>query len=314
MEETKTNIYELAIVGGGPAGVGAGIYASRKKLKTILVTDTFGGQSTVSSDIQNWIGTKNISGQQLAKDLEEHLREYADGVLEIKEGQKVDHIEKTEGGSFKIKTTGGEYQAKTVLVTTGSHRRKIEAINADKLEHRGLTYCATCDGPLFTNKDVVVIGGGNSGFESAAQLAAYAKSVTILHRNGKFKADEVTVKKILSNPKISLIHNASTTEILGENFVTGLKYKDTETGEEHELKTDGIFVEIGAVPTTGFVADLVELNEYKSIVVDHKTQKTSLDGIWAAGDCTDGLYHQNNIAVGDAIKALEDIYIHLRAK
>jgi alkyl hydroperoxide reductase subunit F len=307
-------MYDLCIVGGGPAGVGAGVYAARKKLKTIFITDTFSGQSVVSPDIQNWIGEISVSGADLAKKMENHLKHYARDIIDIKPGEKVEKIFKEENGVFKIKTKESEYEAKTILITTGSHRRKLQAKNADELEHRGITYCATCDGPLFTGKDIVVIGGGNAGFESASQLLAYAKSVTILHRGDSFKADEITVKKLSENPNITLIKNAQTTEILGDKFVTGLKYKDTQTGEEKEIKTDGIFVEIGAVPTTEFVADLVELTEYKAIKIDPKNQKTSREGIWAAGDCTDGLYHQNNIAVGDAIKALEDIYIYLNTK
>ncbi|HHH50156.1 MAG TPA: FAD-dependent oxidoreductase, partial [Saprospiraceae bacterium] len=263
MELNNDKIYDLAIIGGGPAGVGAGVYASRKKLKTIIITDTFGGQSTVSQGIQNWIGTPEISGTDLARTLENHLRAYADDIVDIKTREKVEVIEEKENKFFEIKTNKKTYQAKTILVATGSHRRKLEAKNADKLEHRGITYCASCDGPFFTNKDVVIIGGGNAGFESASQLLAYAKSVTILHKNGKFKADEITVKKVSAHPNFKIISNAQTLEILGDEFVTGLIYKDVETGEEKEIKTDGIFVEIGAVPTTEFVANLVNLNEYK---------------------------------------------------
>ena len=263
--------------------------------------------------IQNWIGTTSISGQQLANNLENHLKEYANDIVDIKKGEKVERITE-ENNIFNIKTNNSEYETKAILVATGSHRRKLQAERADELEHRGITYCATCDGPLFVGKDVVVIGGGNAGFESASQLLAYAKSVTILHKNGKHKADEITVKKVLENPNAKLIHNAETQKILGEKTVEGLIYKDTKTGKEHELKTDGIFVEIGSMPTTEFVADLVELNNYNAIIVDSKTQKTSKEGIWAAGDCTDGLYHQNNIAAGDAIKALEDIYLYLHTK
>ncbi len=309
-------IHDLAILGGGPGGVAAGVYAGRKKLNTLLITKDFQGQSGVSSDIQNWVGTPSISGQQLVKDLEKHLRQYEEQI-DIKTGEeieKVTEIKENDEKIFEIKTTKETYRAKTILVTTGSHRRRLQAERADELEHRGLTYCATCDGPLFTGKDTIVIGGGNSGFESASQLLAYAKSVTILHRNNNFKADEVTIKKVSSHPNFKLIPNAKTIKILGENSVTGLIYKDTETGEEHEIKAEGIFIEIGAEPTTGFVADLVELSDYKAIKVDPMTQRTSKEGIWAAGDCTDGLYHQNNIAVGDAVKALENIYFYLKTK
>lgn len=306
--------YDLVIIGGGPAGVSAGIYAARKKLKTLIIADKFSGQSVVSDDIQNWIGEISIPGIDLAKKMEGHLKAYAGDVVKIKEGEKVEDIKEIEKGVFEIKTNNEIYQTKAILVATGSHRRRLEAKNADKLEHKGITYCASCDGPFFTGKDVVVIGGGNSGFESAAQLLAYAKSVTILHRNGKFKADEITVKKVSENPNFKIISNAETLEILGDTFVTGLIYKDIETGESHEIKTDGIFVEIGSEPTTGFVSNLVELTPYKAIKTDPKTQRSSKEGIWAAGDCTDGLYHQNNIAAGDAVKALEDIYIYLKTK
>lgn len=316
MESENTKVYELAIVGGGPGGVAAGVYAGRKKLDTLFITDNFHGQSVVSPDIHNWIGTPSISGQQLAKDLENHLRQYENQV-DIKTGEKVEEVkELKEDGQkiFEIKTNKETYKTKTLLVATGSHRRKLTAENADKLEHRGLTYCATCDGPLFAGRDTIVIGGGNAGFETASQLLAYAKSVSLIHKNGKFKADEVTVKKVSSHPNFKLISNAETVKILGENFVTGIIYKDVKTEEEHEIKAGGIFVEIGAVPTTSFVENLVELNEYKAVKIDPKTQRTSNEGIWAAGDCTDGLYHQNNIAVGDAIKALENIYFYLKTK
>lgn len=306
--------YDLVIIGGGPAGVSAAIYAARKKLKTLIIADKFSGQSVVSGNIQNWIGEISISGIDLAKKMESHLKAYAGDVVKIKEGEKVENVQEIEKGVFEIKTNNEIYQTKAILVATGSHRRRLEAKNADKLEHKGITYCASCDGPFFTGKDVVVIGGGNSGFESAAQLLAYAKSVTILHKNGKFKADEITVKKVSESPNFKIISNAETLEILGDTFVTGLIYKDIKTGETNKLKTDGIFVEIGSEPTTSFVSDLVEITPYKAIKTDPKTQRSSKEGIWAAGDCTDGLYHQNNIAAGDAVKALEDIYIYLKTK
>lgn len=306
-------MYDLAIIGGGPAGVSAGVYASRKHLKTVFIAKDFGGQSIVSDSIENWIGTISISGADLAKSLEEHLKAYAGEFVDIKEGELGMKVEKTNGG-FKVTTDKNSYEAKTVLISTGSHRRKLNAENADTFEHKGITYCATCDGPVFTGKDVVVIGGGNAGFESAAQLLAYTKSVTLLHRNPEFlRADPGTVKAVLSDPKMSAIKNAETIKILGDKFVSGLVYKDLETGEEHELKTDGIFVEIGAIPTTEMVSELVELTETKNIKVDPKTQRTSVDGVWAAGDCTDGIYHQNNIAAGDAVKALEDIYMFIKS-
>lgn len=307
-------LYDLAIIGGGPAGVAAGVYASRKRLRTVFIAKEFGGQSMVSEGIENWIGTVKISGADLAKNLENHLRAYAGDVVNIRVGEAVELIKKDDAGSFVVKTNANEYKTKTVLVTAGSARRKLNVPGAEALEHKGITYCASCDGPLFADMDVAVIGGGNAGFETAAQLLAYAKSVTLIHKNKDFKADPATVKKVLANPKMKVLRSAAILEIKGDKFVTGLVYENKESGGPKELSVQGIFVEIGGSPSTDFLGDLVKTTPYKQIIVDPRTQQTSLPGIWAAGDCTDGLYHQNNIAAGDAVKALEDIYIYLHAK
>jgi alkyl hydroperoxide reductase subunit F len=191
--------------------------------------------------------------------------------------------------------------------------KQIKQNILQKFEGKGISYCATCDGPMYTDKDVVVIGGGNSAFESAAQLSAYAKSVTILQRS-VFRADPGTIKNVLSNKKIKAVSNADIIDIKGKKFVESITYKDKNTGKEVELPVSGIFVEIGADPSIKYVKNgLLELNDKGEIVVDSKTQKTSEAGIWSAGDCTDGLYRQNNIAAGDAIKAIENIYKFLKA-
>ncbi len=304
-------MFDLIIIGGGPAGVAAGVYASRKKIKTLVLTESFGGQSQVSSEIQNWIGTVAISGANLAKNLEEHLRAYAKNTLKIKK-EKVEKISKSEDKTFNIKTSTGNYSTKAILITTGSSRRKLEVPGAQEFENKGIVYCATCDGPLFTGKDVIVIGGGNAAFESASQLLAYTKSVTLLNRSNKLRADEITVQKMSQIKNFHLILNAELKEIKGDNFVKSVIYQDTNTSEEKEIFIEGVFVEIGFTPTTDFINNLVELTEYKAIKVDPMTQKSSQEGIWAAGDCTNGLYHQNNIAVGDGIKALENIYSWLQ--
>jgi len=307
-------IYDLIIIGGGPAGVAAAVYASRKRLKTLFITKEWGGQSVVSEQIFNWIGTSSISGIELANNLKNHVLANVGESLKVKEGNTVDSVSKQDD-LFKIKTDDAkEFLTKTILITTGSGRRKLEAKNADKLEHKGLTYCASCDGPLFADMNVVVIGGGNAGFESASQLLAYCKSVTLLHRSEKFKADEITVEKVLKNPKMKAVKNVDILEIKGDKFVEGIIYKDKITGQETELKVSGIFVEIGQIPNTSFVKDIVPLDEIKRIKINPLNQKTEVPGIWAAGDCTDVLYHQNNIAAGDAVRALEDIYLYLYAK
>lgn len=306
-------MYDLIIIGGGPGGVSAGVYASRKQLKTLFVTKEWGGQSTVSPDIQNWIGTPSISGADLAKSMEDHLRTYAGEFVEIKENTLVQNVEKNEDGTFTITfDTNETAQTRSVLVSTGSKRRRLPTPGADEFEHKGLTYCATCDGPMFAGQDVAVVGGGNAAFETAAQLLAYAKSVTLLQRSDSFRADPLTVEKVLSHENMTGILNVSTTHVTGDQFVNGLSYTDNDG--EHHLDVTGIFVEIGMIPNTDFLKDTVTLDNYGRVEIDPWTQATSVSGIWAAGDCTNIKYHQNNISAGDAVKALEDIYVHLKAK
>lgn len=305
--------YDLAIIGGGPAGVSAGVYASRKRLKTVFITDHFEGQSAVSEGIENWIGEVNIKGADLVKKLRTHLLAYAEGIIDIKEGDRGESVVKKDDGTFEIKAGKNTYSARAVLVCTGSHRRKLDVPGATEYENKGVVYCASCDGPLFAGQDVVVAGGGNAAFETVAQLLAYCKSVTLIHRGADFRADPVTVEKLSSNPKLSIIKNAVIKEIKGGKFVSSLVYTDA-AGEDKELPVTGIFVEIGLIPNTEFLKGTVEINPYGQIVVDPRTQMSKTPGIWAAGDCTDGLYHQNNIAAGEGVKALEDIYIHLHTK
>lgn len=304
--------YDLVIIGGGPAAASAGVYAARKKLTTALLATEIGGQSVESQDIQNWIGTISISGQELAESFKKHLDAYKGDVVSVLTGKTVTKVEKVDGGFRTTTHDGDTYDSKTVLVASGATRKRLTVPGADIFEHKGLTYCASCDGPLFSGMDVAVIGGGNAGFETAAQLLAYAKSVTLLHRGESFKADPITVEKVLAHENMTGLTNANITKILGDKFVSGLVYE--QNGEEKELPVAGIFVEIGMMPSTDFVEGLVELDEYNRIRVDGKSQQTSVPGIWAAGDCTNELYHQNNIAAGDAVKALEDIYVHLKTK
>jgi alkyl hydroperoxide reductase subunit F len=307
-------MYELAIIGGGPAGVAAGVYAARKRLKTIFLAESIGGQSTDSNDIQNWIGTPTISGMDLAKNLEAHLKMYAADVVDLKLGSRVEKVEKTEAG-FSIKTSKETIEAKAVLIATGGSRRKLDVPGAAEFENKGLTYCASCDGPLFSGQDVIVVGAGNAGFESAAQLLAYCKTVTLLNRSGDVtKADAATVNAVSAHPNFKLLNNTVPAEIKGGPFVKSVTIKNTQTSELTELAATGIFVEIGMISATGLVEGLVEMDEFKHIKVDAKNQRSSVNGIWSAGDCTDGLYHQNNIAAGDAVKALEDIYYWIKAQ
>lgn len=301
-------MHDLIIIGGGPAGVAAGVYAARKRLTAVLVTEEFGGQSTVSEGIQNWIGTVNIPGAELAKNLKEHVHAYKDDVLEIIEGDRVEKLEKAEGGFTVTTRDGRSYTGRAVLIASGAGRKKLTIPGAAEFENKGVTYCASCDGPLFAGQDVAVVGGGNAGFETAAQLLAYAKSVTLIHRRDSYKADAITVEKVLAHPNMRALTNTEPVEVKGEKFVSGLVVKNRETGETTELPVTGVFAEIGVIPNTEYARGLVELDEVGRVITNPKNQTTSVEGVWAAGDATDELYHQNNIAAGDAVKALEDIY------
>lgn len=300
---------DLIIIGGGPAGVAAGVYASRKRLKTVLIAEEIGGQSTVSEGIENWIGTVRIAGEDLKKSFKEHLAAYKQDVLEVVEGDRVETLEKAADGTFSVTTRDGKsYSARAVLIASGAGRKKLEVPGADKFENMGVTYCASCDGPLFSGMDVAVVGGGNAGLETAAQLLAYTNSVTLIHRHPTFKGEPITVEKLKAHPNFKTLMNAEPVEVAGEKFVTGLSVRDKESGEVTTLPVTGVFVEIGVIPNTHFAHGVVELDAVGRVVTNPKDQHTSIDGIWAAGDCTDELYHQNNIAAGDAVKALEDIY------
>lgn len=306
-----STLYDLVIIGGGPAGSASAVYAARKQLKTLMIVKEWGGQSIVSDDVQNWIGTPHIHGAKLAESFKSHVMEYKGNVLAVVENEYVTSISGTEG-NFTVATDKNSYASKTVLIATGSSRKKLAVPGAEQYENKGITYCASCDGPLFSGMNVVVVGGGNAGFESAAQLLAYCPSVTLLSRSDP-RADAITVEKLKKNPNFHLVVNAVPKEIKGGAFVESIIYTKTDTNEDVELPVSAVFVEIGPIPATAFVEGVVDMTELKTIKIDPRTGKTSVQGIWAAGDCTDVLYHQNNIAAGDAVRALEDIYLHIHA-
>lgn len=299
-------MYDLLIVGGGPAGVAGGVYAARKKIKTILVTEGFGGQSLVSADIQNWIGTKSVSGYDLGKMFEEHLK--AQEGIEVMDANRVERVEEITSGFRAILASGKTIDAKTMLIASGGRRRRLGVPGEDKLDGKGVAYCSICDAPIFKDKVTAVVGGGNAGLEAVIDLLPYASKIYLVERGAELKGDAVTQARIKNEKKVQIILNAETKEILGEKSVTALKYKDLTSGEEKVLDVQGVFIEIGTVPNSDMVKGLVEINRFGEIVVDHKTQRTSRTGIWAAGDVTDVMYKQNNISAGDAVKAVLNIY------
>ncbi len=310
-------LYDVIIIGGGPAAVAAAVYTARKKLKTLLITESFGGQSIVSDDIQNWIGERHISGFDLAKKLEEHVRSYPE-VVDIKE-EKVSEVrsikceEGTRACDFEAKTDqGNAYEGKALILAAGARRRRLGIPGEDKFESKGVAYCSTCDAPLFSGKKVAVVGGGNAGLEAVQDLFPYASEIYLIHRGDTLKGDPVEQEEIKKNPKLKeIILNAETLVISGDKFVTGLKYKNSKTGEEKTLAVDGIFVEIGSVPNSEMVKGLVELDKWGQVVIDSKNASTSHPGIFAAGDITDDPYKQNNISAGDAVKAALAAYAYL---
>lgn len=311
-------IYDIVIVGGGPAGVAAGVYAARKKMKTAVVAEAFGGQSLVSADIQNWIGTKNVSGIQLAGMLEDHLR--AQEGVDILSGDLVTSVKKSATGSadksgfgFAVGTKDGKnLETKTVLVCSGSRRRRLGVPGEDKYDGKGVAFCSTCDAPLFKDKAVAVVGGGNAGLEAVVDLLPYASRIYLMEKTEALRGDVVTQERVKREPKVQIMMGVETQEVYGNDFMAGLKYKDLKTGEAKDLPAEGLFVEIGSVPNNEFVKGLVETNKFGEIVVDPRHMATSAPGIWAVGDVSDVPYKQNNIAAGDAIKAVLNIYDKLQ--
>lgn len=303
-------MYDVVIIGGGPGGVAAGVYAARKQMKTLFLTENFQSQSAVSASIENWIGTVTIPGFEFAQSLEKHLR--AQEGIEIITGVRVSAITEQDN-YYKVSVSDGkQYETKTVIIATGGRHRHLDIPGEEKFNGKGVVYCSTCDAPFFRNKKVVVVGGGNAGLEAVEDLLPYASEITLMIRSGVLKGDPVTQEKILASEKVNTLYNAVPQSVLGETNVTGVVYKDALTGEEKTLETNGVFVEIGMVPNTEFVKNLVALNERGEIILDHRTKATSKVGIFATGDATDAPYKQNNISAGDGVVAALSAYDYVR--
>jgi len=301
-------MYNLIIIGGGPAGVTAGIYASRKKLKTLLLTFDFIGQTGKAFTVENYPGFKEIKGLDLAQRLKNQIENHE---IEIKEGEKVREVRK-EKDVFYIKTGDSEYQAKAVIVATGRDPRPLEVPGEKEFLGRGISYCVTCDGPLFQDKIVAVIGGGNSGFGAGLELSEYCKKVYILERAKTPIADEMLQERAQKKQNIEIILNAETKEIKGDKFVSSLIYKNREGGGEKELIVEGIFIEIGYIPATGFVKGLVDFSKRDEIKIDPVTCETKTKGLFAAGDVTDIPVKQIITSAAEGCKAALSVYEFLK--
>jgi alkyl hydroperoxide reductase subunit F len=302
--------YDTIIIGGGPAGAAAAVYVARKRLKTLIITEKFGGQSSVSSQIQNWIGEVSITGEKLAQKLEEHVR--AQKEIEIKVEEKVTEVKELPDCLFEVKTGKGEtYRSKTLIVAAGGRRKHLEIPGEERLTGNGVAYCTTCDAPFFEGLDVAVVGSGDAAMESVVDLAAYARKIYLLIRGERLKADPVNEKKATSFDKVQIIKNVEVQEILGDKRVTGVRYRQKDTNEEKELEVKGVFVAIGTSPNSDFVKHLVEVNEAGEVLVDFRTAETSKKGVFAAGNVTNDPFKQNNIAAGDGVRAAISAYAHV---
>src|SRR3989338_3395321 len=302
-------LYDLIIIGGGPAGVSAGIYAARQKLNTLLIAKSSGGQiARKAVDIENYPGFEKISGLDLIQKFEKHLRKNKidierDTVGKVK---KIDHGFSVSTGSRK------QFDAKAVIIASGADPRPLEVPGEKEFIGKGVSYCTACDGPLFSDKVVSVVGGGNAGFEAAIVLAKYAIKIYILEFNPEIGADEENKELVKKSGKIKIITNAILKEIKGKNFVNAIIYEDRNSGKTITLPVEGIFVEIGSIPATKFVKDLVEFNKRDEIVVDPKTNMTKTPGLFAAGDVTDIKHKQIVVAAGQGCQAALSIYEYLR--
>ncbi|MEW4221035.1 alkyl hydroperoxide reductase subunit F [Rossellomorea marisflavi] len=290
--------YDVLVVGGGPAGASAAIYAARKGIRTGLVAERFGGQVMDTLGIENFISMTKTEGPKLVASLEEHVKDYNIDVMNL---QRAKGLEKKDLVELELEN-GAVLKSKTVILSTGARWRNVGVPGEAEFKNKGVAYCPHCDGPLFEGKDVAVIGGGNSGVEAAIDLAGIVKHVTVLEFMPELKADAVLQERLNSLPNVTVVKNAQTKEITGTDKVNGITYIDRATEEEHHVELAGVFVQIGLVPNTEWLGDSLEKTRMGEIVVD-KHGATSMPGVFAAGDCTDSAYKQIIISMGSGATA-----------
>ena len=302
-------MYDLIIIGAGPAGITAGLYAGRQRIKTLLLSKSIGGQiarKTVA--IENYPGFKQISGLELIEKFTEQLR--GNSEVEVKE-ESVRKIEKV-ADYFLVETVNkNSFQARTVIITSGVDPRPLEVPGEKEFIGRGISYCTACDGPFFKDKVVAVIGGGNSGFEAALFLTSWAKKIYILEYSSEIKAEQEIQERARKTGLIEVITLAELKEIQGKDFVQGIVYEDKRRKENVSLAVEGVFIEIGSQPATSFVKELVEFNEKDEIVIDLETMATKTAGLFAAGDVTNVLFKQIVVAAGEGAKAAFSVFKYL---
>ena len=296
-------MYDLIIVGAGPAGITASVYAARKKMNFLIITKDIGGQAALSSDIENYTGYQFITGPELAQKFKEHLGQFE---VELKEEETVNLIEK-ENDIIKLETDKGKYEAKMVIIAAGRIPRKLGIEGEDEFKNKGVTYCATCDGPLFANMDVAVVGGGNSALDATLQLIKIAKKIYLIDIADKLRADSIMIEKVKNSNKVTVYNKTKVEKVYGDKFVQGIKI--SREGKPEDLAVQGVFIEIGSVPVSDFAKN-VEKNKAGEITVNCKCE-TNITGIFAAGDVTDVPAKQIIVACGEGAKAALSAFEYL---
>lgn len=308
---SATDPYDVLIVGGGPAGAAAAVYAARKGIRTGIAAERFGGQVNDTLAIENYISVLSTDGPKFSMALESHVKDYGVDVMNLQRADKLVPAT-TPGGLVEVQlANGGSLKSRTVIISTGARWRNVNVPGEQEYKNKGVAYCPHCDGPLFKGKRVAVIGGGNSGVEAAIDLAGIVSHVTLLEFGDALRADAVLVKKLESLPNVVILTQAQTTEFTGTaGKLDGLNYTDRATGEARRIELEGVFVQIGLVPNTEWLRGTVELSKHGEIIVDAKGQ-TSVPGVFAAGDATTVPYKQIIIAAGDGAKAALSAFDHL---
>lgn len=302
-------MYDVVIIGGGPAGLSAAIYLARQKLSFAMLTATVGGYALWSQDVENYLGFHFINGVELVKKFQEHLKDY-EGHFELREGEPVERVEKIENG-FRVTTAKAPYDAKALLITSGAKHRELGVPGEREFAGRGVTYCATCDAPVFKNKKVFIIGGGNSAMDAALFLEKYTTGIVMVNNSPALGGDAVMHERVLASKKITVHNSTKVVSIIGDTLVRGIVFTGSDGNQQTEL-ADGVFIEIGLQPAAQFI-DFVEKDGRGQIVVD-KLNRTSVEGIFAAGDVTDVMFKQISVAVGEGSKAALQIIAWLNTR
>ena len=297
-------MYDLIIIGAGPAGITAAIYAARKRMNLLVITKDLGGQAALSGDVENYTGYQYITGFELTEKFLEHMKRFN---IELREAEEARKIAKIKNG-FKVSTDMAVYETKTIILASGARPRTLNIPGEAEYKNRGVTYCATCDAPLFTGLDVAVIGGGNSALDAAIQLTKIANKTYLITKYDSYRGETVLLEKVETSDNVTILYNTDTLEIQGNKTVNAIKIKRNE--EQKTIPVQGVFIEIGYMPNSEFVRDLINLNECGEVVIDSHN-RTNLSGFFAAGDVTNVAEKQIIIAAGEGSKASLSVFEYL---